>query len=956
MGDNGLFSSLWASWRAMRTSLVVLGVLAATLASAATPAAAQAGSSRLILNEWNAVASDGLLDDGAIDPAFGATLGNGGDWFELVVADPNGIDLRGWSLELSDNDNVEGTQQVTDTLVFAQNASLANLPGGTIITVAEDVGDETDASDFVVNFQSNSALDGAVFTAESQSNFDTNSKNWQLRILDNNGAVVFGPAGEGVTPASGVGNGEVGKLEVDPSTSITGASAYNDGTTSTFGAPNVWSSGASIQDFSVLRGVASEPTASASATCENDDGRFDVLLTNPTGAAVSFVIAVTGQANQTVSVAAGTAQTQMITGIADGIVALSVTVGAESLLSENRTVACDPSNEVGTSQVILNEWNAVSANGLLDNDASDLKLGQVAGNGGDWFELVVADPAGADLRGWSLEISDAANAAGVRELTDTFVFSQDTRLANVPGGTIITVSEDMVDDFDLSDRHMNLQANTAVDGAAFTAASQSNFDTNGSDWQLVIRAANGTLVFGPSGEGIAPAAGVGSGEVGKLEADPSTAITPTSNYTDGSTSTFGGPNVWNGGASIQDFSAFWGANPGLAIRSVDCAGVLGIVRVNVTNNYAQATTFDVTLFGQLTNYEATKSIAVAPGATEFVGFSGRPDSRYDVQLTQSGAALGSLIGFTSANGSVTPNGAVVHCGVDDVVIVANECADGAGTVYLSMRNDTAGPLQLRGRVWYETQVIDDQADMNFGGIERSQTLAAGEQVIEVVSGRTQDIGILMAARQGAAGFSWLEGADAGAGAVLIDCSGEPSEVGVLVSCLDLNGRIDVFVRRPNTDPTQYRVTFNGPNNFSAERLVDLSEDSSGRATVTGRLDGSHPITVEASVNGGAFAPIAGVPAEVVVSCDNPPTIPVTIRNTCLSGNGRIDVVLGNTTAAEATFVVTVNSGGITPRTRVVPGEARSTVTFTGRPDSTIPIIITQGGVEIYNQSTIVACD
>jgi len=348
---------------------------------------------------------------------------------------------------------------------------------------------------------------------------------------------------------------------------------------------------------------------------------------------------------------------------------------------------------------------------------------------------------------------------------------------------------------------------------------------------------------------------------------------------------------------------------------------------------------------------------VAPGATAFVGFSGRPDSLYNVLLTLDGAPLGSLNGFENVNGQTVGVGAVVHCGEDDVSIVANVCDAGAGIVYLSMRNDTAADRQLRGRVWYETQVIDDQADANFGGIERSRLLAPGEQRIESISGRTQDIGILMAGRQGPAGFQWVNGEDAGAGAVLVDCQGDPAEVGVLVSCLDFNGRIDVFLRRPAADATEYRVTISGPGGFNTQRLLDLSEDAAGRVTVTGRSDGSYSLGVESSVAGGAFVPVVeGVPSEVVVSCDNPPTIPVTVRNTCLSGNGRIDVVLGNTGAASATFVVAVTSGSITDRTRVVPGESRSTITYTGRPDSVIPISVTENGVQIFTTSVTVACD
>ena len=58
-------------------------------------------------------------------------------------------------------------------------------------------------------------------------------------------------------------------------------------------------------------------------------------------------------------------------------------------------------NDVPRSPLILNEYNAVADNKVLDNN-SDTYWGQVEGNGGDWFELVVIEP-GLDLRGWELQ-------------------------------------------------------------------------------------------------------------------------------------------------------------------------------------------------------------------------------------------------------------------------------------------------------------------------------------------------------------------------------------------------------------------------------------------------------------------------------------------------------------------------------------------------------------------------
>ena len=53
-------------------------------------------------------------------------------------------------------------------------------------------------------------------------------------------------------PVSGVGNEEIFKLEENHGTLITPLANYNDGTSSTFGAPNIWSAGTITQDFSVF--------------------------------------------------------------------------------------------------------------------------------------------------------------------------------------------------------------------------------------------------------------------------------------------------------------------------------------------------------------------------------------------------------------------------------------------------------------------------------------------------------------------------------------------------------------------------------------------------------------------------------------------------------------------------------------------------------------------------------
>jgi hypothetical protein len=86
-------------------------------------------------------------------------------------------------------------------------------------------------------------------------NFKVSNDKSQITVRKFGGQLIFGPAGEGVAPVSGVGNDEVWKLEETPTASTTPNSTYNDGKSSTYGAPNIWGGGLSEQDLSTLRSV-----------------------------------------------------------------------------------------------------------------------------------------------------------------------------------------------------------------------------------------------------------------------------------------------------------------------------------------------------------------------------------------------------------------------------------------------------------------------------------------------------------------------------------------------------------------------------------------------------------------------------------------------------------------------------------------------------------------------------
>ncbi len=219
--------------------------------------AGTAWGSSVILNEYNAVKGSEYLKNNGSDTYWGHVKGNGGDWFEMVVITDH-LDMRKWRLDIYEDGSKSNTLKLTDASIWS------DLRSGTIITVSEDLADDVSynpaAGDWWINVQANDNASGTYIEAES---FPVNEKDWQLVIKDADKNVVFGPAGEGVKPTSGVGSTEVCKLEENPSSSITPLSNYNDGSSSTFGAPNKWGGGAYEQDFSTLRSVVPEPLSAA---------------------------------------------------------------------------------------------------------------------------------------------------------------------------------------------------------------------------------------------------------------------------------------------------------------------------------------------------------------------------------------------------------------------------------------------------------------------------------------------------------------------------------------------------------------------------------------------------------------------------------------------------------------------------------------------------------------------
>ncbi|MHC5085476.1 MAG: hypothetical protein ACYSOV_07730 [Planctomycetota bacterium] len=216
----------------------------------------------VILNEYNAVVSGGYLGGGTLaaddaggrasDSYFGRVAENGGDWFELVVITDH-LDMRNWKLDIF----VDGV--LDETLILTNHSIWADLRSGTIITIAEDVPSDISynpaGADWWIHVQANNDAEGLYI---EDSNFPVSSVNWQLQIRDATDAIIFGPAGEGISPASGIGTDEVFKLKEDPSAAITPNSIDYEGEKelSTFGAPNQWGQ----QNLGALRTLVPAPS------------------------------------------------------------------------------------------------------------------------------------------------------------------------------------------------------------------------------------------------------------------------------------------------------------------------------------------------------------------------------------------------------------------------------------------------------------------------------------------------------------------------------------------------------------------------------------------------------------------------------------------------------------------------------------------------------------------------
>ncbi len=209
--------------------------------------------------------------------------------------------------------------------------------------------------------------------------------------------------------------------------------------------------------------------------------------------------------------------------------------------------------------IVLNEWNTVDPEGWLDDaadgDGGDAAWGRVQGNGGDWIELLVTEDV--DLRGWALTMADQGGERGRIE------FADDPLLGDLRAGTILTVAEDLPEDasYDPEGGDWRLHLRAAVDGTG-RYVSATAWDVTELGWTLAFSDASGNRRFGPVGEGVAPAAGLGGDEVGALRTTPDIDLRrDDGDYEAAEQSTFGAENRWEGGG--QDLTLLRGLGGGV---------------------------------------------------------------------------------------------------------------------------------------------------------------------------------------------------------------------------------------------------------------------------------------------------------------------------------------------------------------------------------------------------------
>lgn len=254
---------------------------------------------RVALNEYNAVGEDIFLNGGtagadanggqAADPAFGRVVGNGGDWFEVVVTDDH-VDLRGATLAWEEVlDNQSGV------ITLSSNIAWSNLRAGTIITFVRrnsagggldtNLGFSPWTGDRSINVWTGDValIAGTTSTVGSHGfgDFHTSNDDWRLTIRNAATQLLSISSGEGSSGygGRGIGNTETCDLQQNTSRTTRSWDNYNETIRSSFGAANSWKpcpgSAIVVQDIAGI--VASTCTKAADVNASGAVNVADLL-------------------------------------------------------------------------------------------------------------------------------------------------------------------------------------------------------------------------------------------------------------------------------------------------------------------------------------------------------------------------------------------------------------------------------------------------------------------------------------------------------------------------------------------------------------------------------------------------------------------------------------------------------------------------------------------------------
>lgn len=180
----------------------------------------------------------------------------------------------------------------------------------------------------------------------------------------------------------------------------------------------------------------------------------------------------------------------------------------------------------------------------------------------------------------------------------------------------------------------------------------------------------------------------------------------------------------------------------------------------------------------------------------------------------------------------------------------------------------------------------------------------------------------------------------------VSCDPPPTAVRVASDCVSGNGRVSVSLTNIEAAAGLYSVTVGSLR----PRQLTIQPGLSGRATVTGRPDGSLLVTVVR--NGRTIES-----ATVDIACDAqlPAGVEVVIASGCVAENGFFHIDVQNRTGAEAVYEILVS--GLQPRSKTVAADRTARFIVTGRPDGRYDIVVSRAGTAIGGErGLIIICD